>query len=147
LRWTNRHRNYEQMNWVLDSLFSQTANTHPPARKNQKTRLKITSVLTERARASNPVEIGRTAGQGCRSRLPVKAASQGCRSRLPVKAAGQGCRSGLPVKAAGQSCRARLPGKPAEGCRARLLNAIISPCVITPPIVYTKLYIMFCVYI
>jgi hypothetical protein len=52
----------------------------------------------------------------CRSRLPV----QGCRARLPGKAAGQGCRPG---KIAGQGCRARLPGKAAgQGCRARMLG-------------------------
>jgi hypothetical protein len=38
---------------------------------------------------------------------------QGCRARLPGKAAGQGCRARLPGKAAGQGCRARLPGKAA----------------------------------
>jgi hypothetical protein len=34
-------------------------------------------------------------GQGCRARLPGKAAGQGCRARLPGKAAGQGCRARL----------------------------------------------------
>jgi hypothetical protein len=43
------------------------------------------AVTAERARASNPVEIGRTAGQGCRARLPSKAAGQGFRARLPGK--------------------------------------------------------------
>jgi hypothetical protein len=38
----------------------------------------------------------------------LKAAGQGCRARLPGKAAGQG------LKAAGQGCRARLPGKAAR---------------------------------
>jgi hypothetical protein len=33
---------------------------------------------------------------------------QGCRARLPGKAAGQGCRARLPGKSAGQECRARL---------------------------------------
>jgi hypothetical protein len=56
--------------------------------------------------------------QGCRARLPGKAAGQGCRARLPGKAVGQGCQARLPGKAAGQGCRARLPGK--AGCRARL---------------------------
>jgi hypothetical protein len=46
---------------------------------------------------------------------------QGCRARLPGKAAGQGCRARLPGKAARQVCRARLPGKSAgQGCRPRL---------------------------
>jgi hypothetical protein len=56
---------------------------------------------------------GKAAGQGCRARLPGKAAGQGCRARLPRKAAAQGCRARLPGKAAGQGCRARLPGKAA----------------------------------
>jgi hypothetical protein len=40
--------------------------------------------------------------QGCRARLPGKAAGQGCLARLPGKAAWQGCRARLPGKAAGQ---------------------------------------------
>jgi hypothetical protein len=40
------------------------------------------AVTAERAHTSNPVEIGRTAGQGCRASLPCKAAEQGCRARL-----------------------------------------------------------------
>jgi hypothetical protein len=59
--------------------------------------------------------------QGCRARLPGKAARQGFLARLPGKAGGQGCRARLPGKAAGQGCWARLPGKAAgQGCRARL---------------------------
>jgi hypothetical protein len=42
--------------------------------------------------------------QGCRARLPSKAAEQGCRARLPSKAAEQGCR-------ARQQGLAWLPGK------------------------------------
>jgi hypothetical protein len=50
---------------------------------------------SKRACASNPVEIGRTADQGCRARLPSKAAGQGCWARLPGKSAGQVCRARL----------------------------------------------------
>jgi hypothetical protein len=47
---------------------------------------------------------------------------QGCRARLPGKAAGQGCRARLPGKAAGQCVVARMPGKNAgQGCRARMV--------------------------
>jgi hypothetical protein len=66
---------------------------------------------SKRARASNPVEIGQTAGQGCRAgccraMLLDKAAWQCCWTKLPGKAAGQGCRARLPCMAAGQGCRA-----------------------------------------
>jgi hypothetical protein len=117
------------------------------------TRLKITSVITRAALrgklakncrplavksmqccmpayATAVLKTFNSAGQGCRARLPGKAAKQGWQARLPGKAAGQGCQARLPNKAAGQGCQARLPGKAAEqGCRARLPGQARLPAI------------------
>jgi hypothetical protein len=109
-------------------------------RNRDKTRLKITSVLT-RVHVSICTQLLRLKlAMSCqlRGKRELKVSNAACRPTavkklaiLPAygrllnlifhKAAGQGCRARLPGKAAGQGCRARLPGKAArQGCRARL---------------------------
>jgi hypothetical protein len=56
-----------------------------------------TSLLTQRRAVIARLAPARpwAPGQGCRARLPGKAAGKGCRTRLPGKATRQGCRARL----------------------------------------------------